>query len=133
LKDVSDRKANRPRKENNSEFQQRVFAFRKGKFELDPLRLVQIRDAPWKGEPRLPDSEVHLAVNRKKAQVVDERGNLRVSQAEQKGLYQILECLPALRYRALDAQLNIQSVDSMGKAGALPDSSLRFGRIERSP
>lgn len=126
LKEIVDRKTNRPRKENNAEFQQRLFGFRAGKFELDPLRLVQISDASWRGEPELPASEVHLAVNRKKAPVVDERGNLRVSQAEQKGLYQILECVAGLRYRALDAQLNIQSVDSVDKPGELPDSSLRF-------
>jgi CRISPR-associated protein Csm5 len=124
LQEVADPKTNAPQKEDNKRLQQRLFAFRDEKFELDPLRLVQIGDASWQGESGLPAAEVYLAVNRKKAPVGDDRGNIRLSQAEQKGLYQILECVPALRFRVLAAQLNIQSVDGVDKAGELP--RLRF-------
>ncbi|HXH02920.1 MAG TPA: RAMP superfamily CRISPR-associated protein [Candidatus Competibacteraceae bacterium] len=125
-----------PEKKGLHEFQGRLFRYREQRLllERDPMRLVQIGDAMWQGEPGLPAAEVHLAVNRKKAPVVDERGRLRASQAEQRGLYQILECVPALHYRAFAARLNIQRVDGMGNAGELPDSGLRFDirRIARA-
>jgi CRISPR-associated protein Csm5 len=113
------------------EFQGRLFRYRhpdRGslRLECDPMRLLQISDAIWHGDSGLPATEVHLAVNRKKAPVVDERGRLRASQAEQKGLYQILECVPAMRYRTFTAQLNIQHVDSVERVGELPDRNLRF-------
>ncbi|MEW5977190.1 MAG: RAMP superfamily CRISPR-associated protein [Acidobacteriota bacterium] len=116
----------RPRTEGNADLQHRLFAYRPGKFELDPLRLVQISDAAWQGDADVPPSEVHFAVNRKKVPVRDERGRLRASQAEQKNLYQILECVAALRHRAFRAQLNIQKVDGVDKPGELPSDDLRF-------
>jgi CRISPR-associated protein Csm5 len=128
LLDSVNRSQAAPERKGLHEFQGRLFHYydRRLFLERDPMRLIQIGDATWHGQPELPASEVHLAVNRKKAPVLDERGNLRRSRAEQKGLYQILECIPALRYRALDAQLNIQSLDRVDKPGELPHSSLRF-------
>jgi len=114
------------------EFQGRLFHYRHPdrsglRLECDPMRLIQIGDATWVGDAGLPTTEVYLAVNRKKERVVDEQGRLRTSQAEQKGLYQILECAPPMRYRAFAAQLNIQHVDGVDGAEELPDRTLRFG------
>ncbi|OIO57143.1 MAG: hypothetical protein COX57_12550 [Alphaproteobacteria bacterium CG_4_10_14_0_2_um_filter_63_37] len=97
--------------------------------DLDPLRLVQVADAPWGGEPGLPAAQIHLAVNRKKAAVKDEKGNLRKSRADT--LYQILECLPAWRYRAFSGQLNLQTVEGLAEKNRqgqrqLPAPHLRF-------
>ncbi|CAH1191515.1 CRISPR system Cms protein Csm5 [Candidatus Nitrotoga sp. BS] len=118
------------RKENNEELQQRLFQYRAGKFELDPMRLVQLSDAAWQGDDGLPATQVHLAVNRKKSVVLNEQGKERKSQAESEGLYQILECVAGWRYRAFSAQLNFQLVDSFSNLhGAnlkLPVKELRL-------
>jgi len=128
LRKIEDRRTHKLRDENNQELQNRLLQYRAGKFELDPMRLVQLADAAWSGEPGLPAAQVHLAVNRKKAPVADASGKLRTSQAEAKDLYQILECVPGLRYRAFCGQLNIQSVDGLGErhSSKLPASALRF-------
>lgn len=117
--------------EKNRELQERLFKYPAGRFELDPMRLLQISDAAWSGEPGIPAAEVYLAVNRKKAPVKDDRGNLRQSLAEQKGPPQMLECVPPWRYRAFKARLNIQRVEGMADKARLPDPALRFdiGRI----
>lgn len=126
LKKVQDN--GKRRDENNMELQYRLFQYRAGKFELDPMRLVQLADAFWTGAPELHTAQVHLAVNRKKAEVKDEHGNVRKSQAESKELYQILECVAAWRYRAFAGQLNVQSVAGVDDGGRkkLPDAMLRF-------
>jgi len=126
LRMVPDPKTGGLRPENNKELQERLFAFQAGKFELDPLRLVQLGDAIWSGQPGLPATEVHFEVNRKKEHVRDEKRSTRQSRAQQRDLYTILECLPALRYRAMSAQLNIQNVDGLSSSGKLPAPDLRF-------
>ena len=117
------------------EFQGRLFKYLNDRsrpvLELDPMRLVQLSDTAWCGEPGLPAAQVHLAVNRKKAPVVDQQGKVRKSQAETRDLYQILECVPGWCYRAFSGQLNLQSVDGLPETGRkgernLPDMSLRF-------
>lgn len=118
------------------EFQGRLFKYLndRGKpvLELDPMRLVQLSDAVWQGEPGMPAAQVHLAVNRKKAPVVDEQGRLRRSRVESgNGPDQILECIPGWRYRAFAGQINLQSVDGIAdqnKKGQrrLPAEDLRF-------
>jgi CRISPR-associated protein Csm5 len=134
LDKINDRK---PAREKNGlhEFQGRVFKYlndrEKPVLELDPMRLVQLSDAGWQGEPGLPAAQVHLAVNRKKAEVKDRQGNVRKSQAESKELYQILECVPGWRCRAFSGQINLQSVDGIAdqnKKGQrrLPVEDLRF-------
>ncbi len=128
---VEDRRTKKRRDENNQELQNRLFKFSPGKFELDPMRLVQLADAAWSGEPGLPAAQVHLAVNRKKVEVKDKQGNVRKSQAESKELYQILECIPGWRYRAFTGQLNLQSVvgvPAIGRNGKpqLPAVNLHF-------
>lgn len=114
--------------ETSLQLQMRLFQYRAGKFELDPMRLVQLADAAWAGESGLPAAQVYLAVNRKKAPVADASGKLRTSQAESKDLYQILECVPGFHYRAFRGQLNIQSVADVGErhASKLPANPLRF-------
>ncbi|MEF3193055.1 MAG: CRISPR-associated protein Csm5 [Halothiobacillaceae bacterium] len=119
------------------EFQGRLFRYYDPQarprlsLELDPMRLVQLADATWCGEPGLPTAQVYFAVNRKKAPVVDAQGRLRKSQAESKDLYQILECVPGMRYRAFTGQINLQSVAGVSeknRAGKrqLPALGLRF-------
>lgn len=106
--------------------QQRLFDYRPGKFELDPMRLVQLSDAGYKDEDGLPGTEVLFAVNRKKEAVFKD-GQELLSQAERGNLYQILESVPALRYRAFTGQLNIQRVEEATAAeGKLPRRDLRW-------
>lgn len=119
--------AHRRGDENNKALQQRLFQYQSGKFELDPLRLVQLADGIRYGESDLPTAQVYLAVNRKKAPVEDEQGRLRQSQAERKDLYQILECVPGWRYRTFSSQINLQCVAGMDKGQrCLPNSALHF-------
>ncbi|MFN3397617.1 MAG: RAMP superfamily CRISPR-associated protein, partial [Sulfurimicrobium sp.] len=114
------------------EFQGRLFRYYdenarpRMALERDPMRLVQLADATWRGEPGLPATQVHLAVNRKKAPVVDEKGMLRKSKADD--LYQILECVSGWHYRAFSGQLNLQSVGGLAQvhANKLPAANLRF-------
>ena len=128
---VEDRRTRKPRDENNQELQTRLFQYRAGKFELDPMRLVQLADAAWCGEDGLPAAQVHLAVNRKKVAVKDQQGNTRKSQAESKELYQILECVSGWHYRAFTGQLNFQVVAGLAEQDRsgnrrLPAANLRF-------
>ncbi len=116
------------------EFQGRLFRYYdenarpRMALERDPMRLVQLADAHWCGEPGLPATQVHLAVNRKKAEVRDKQGNIRKSQAESKDLYQILECVSGGHYRAFSGQLNLQRLDGLGQrhANKLPAADLHF-------
>ncbi|CAK0766221.1 CRISPR-associated protein Csm5 [Gammaproteobacteria bacterium] len=135
LQKVEDRRTKRWRDENNQELQQRLFQYQAGKFELDPLRLVQLADAAWTGESGLPAAQVHLAVNRKKEIVKDKQGVIRKSQAETQELYQILECVSGWRYRAFTGQINLQSVadlDEKDRRGSrqLPAVPFRFDVVQ---
>jgi CRISPR-associated protein Csm5 len=69
---------------------------------------------------------VHFAVNRKRAPVVDERGVLRKSQAD--NLYQILECISPGLYRGFAGNLTLQSLAALANqfTNRLPASDLRF-------
>lgn len=128
LEKVDDQRTGKRRDENNQELQNRLFQYRAGKFELDPMRLVQLADAAWTGEAGLPAAQVHLAVNRKKSEVKDKQGNIRKSQAESKDLYQILECIPGWHYRAFAGQLTVQSLAGLDNrySNKLPAANLRF-------
>lgn len=117
------------------EFQGRLFHYRDAergrlKLELDPLRLVQVADAAWKSDDDLPAGQVHLAVNRKKAPVVDEKGQLRKAMGE--NLYQILECVPAWRYRAFAGQIDVQRLDGARQAQDLPELRYSMQDIARA-
>ncbi|MFZ5534456.1 MAG: RAMP superfamily CRISPR-associated protein [Pseudomonadota bacterium] len=127
LQKVEDRKTQKQRDENSLELQQRLLGYRVGKFENDPFRLLQIGDAAWSAGDDLPAGEVLFAVERKRAPVVDQQGNLRPSRAED--LYQTLECVPASRFRAFSASLVVQDVGRLPDASRpkLPAPDRRFG------
>lgn len=92
--------------------------------ERDPLRLVQLADSHWRADDALPTAQVHLAVNRKKAPVVDQStGQLRRAMGE--NLYQILECVTAWRYRSFVGQVNLQNVNGIGALHELPAADKR--------
>lgn len=128
------RRAEKQMRRSAPHMQQRLFAFSSGKFEHDPLRLVSLSDAPWMSETDLPTTEARLAVNRKRAPVVDAQGWLRKSKADD--LYQILECVPAWRYRAFAGQLSVQSLAALDPRyrDKSPAADLRFdiGRIAQA-
>lgn len=137
LQVVKDYRTGRTNKENNQALQQRLLEFKTGKFELDPLRLVQIADAHWQGEAGLPAAQVCLAVNRKKHPVKEANGQLRKAMGE--NLFQILECVSAWRFRAFAGQLNVQHLDGIAETDhegkrRLPTKNLRFdmARIARA-
>jgi CRISPR-associated protein Csm5 len=88
----------------NGKLQQRLF---EGSFHTDPLRLVRLGDAALR-DPASFATRVQFAVNRKK-QPVQRGGTLVQSQAEQKNLYQLLECLPPFQARAFEGSLSLQS------------------------
>ena len=106
--------------------QQRLFRFSPGQFQLDPFRLLSLSDASWVGESEVPATQARLAVNRKKAPVVDAQGALRKSKADE--LYQLLECIPGWHYRAFTGQITVQSVAGLDHRhnDKLPAANLRF-------
>ena len=110
------------------EFQGRLFQYRdpeRGKLvlEQDPLRLIQLGDAPRKATQILPTTQIYLAVNRKKSPVIDEKGTLRQAMGE--NLYQILECVPAFYAQGFNGQMTIQHIE-LNAPNKLPSRSLRF-------
>ncbi|NEX22442.1 CRISPR-associated protein Csm5 [Thiorhodococcus mannitoliphagus] len=107
----------------NLKLQQRLFQYRPGKFELDPMRLIRISDA-MANDPEATVTQVRFAVNRKKTEV-RVGGKLVDSQAEQRGLYQLLECLSPLQARGFRAQLSIQATGGVA-SNHWPDANLRF-------
>lgn len=109
--------------ERNRDLQNRLFDFRPGKFELDPMRLIRLGDAPLRNGIDLP-TEVLFALNRKK-RPVEKNGTEVQSRAEQQGLYQLLECLPPLFDRPFAGTLTVQDLDQVGNERNTP--RLRFG------
>lgn len=132
LKLVEDWRTGKKRKENNQELQQRLFQFGPGKFELYPLRLLQISDGIWNQQDLLPTSQVLFKVNRKKELKRDKDGKEIFSQVQKnsnKGNLEILlECIPSWRYRAFSGQLGLQQLNQLPPAvtGKLPKNDLRF-------
>lgn len=114
------------------DLQGRLFGYRdpeRGRLqlELDPLRLVQLGDAGWRGPDDWPAGQIHLAVNRKKEPVKDKHG--REVPAMGENLYQILECVPAWRVRAFRATLNLQRVEAAGLHRGLPAQRFSMPQI----
>ena len=85
-----------------------------GKFDTDPLRLLSIGDARWNSMDDLTGSEIRFAVNRRK-KISEKDGRLVQSMAEQKGLYQLLECVMPMRCRALETTLNLHHPETVVK------------------
>ena len=120
------RRAERQMRHSAPHMQQRLFQFSPGQFQLDPFRLLSLSDASWVGESEVPATQARLAVNRKKAPVVDAQGALRKSKADD--LYQLLECIPGWHYRAFAGQLTVQSLAGLDNRhnNKLPAADLRF-------
>ena len=97
--------------EDSRKLQQRLFSY--GGFETDPMRLVHVEDAMSSGgratDDLIADTVIVFAVNRKKRKITNEAGREVRSQAEQKGLYQTLEVVPALRWRAFRGGLRLHA------------------------
>jgi len=104
-------------KENNKMLQQRLFGFRAGKFELDPMRLIHLSDAHWTANQTLPKTQICMTVNRKKQRVLDDNGNERPSQSESnKNLNKLLESVQPFHLRAFSATLNLQQTENLSLA-----------------
>ncbi|WP_198321514.1 MULTISPECIES: RAMP superfamily CRISPR-associated protein [Methylococcus] len=121
--------ARAPERKGLHEFQGRLLRYRdlqtgKQRLELDPLRLVHLSDSAWRESSGLTATAVHLAVNRKKTPVKDEKGQLRKAMGE--NLYQILECVSPWRYRAFSGQLNLYRLDALPRQELLPSPEFRY-------
>ena len=113
--------------ERSQQLQQRLFDYRG--FETDPMRLVHLADAMIAAsrttDDLAMDTAVMFAVNRKKRKVTGRDGREVRSQAEQKGLYQTLEVVPALRWRAFRGGLTIHRTGPH-HSRKLPRADLRW-------
>lgn len=89
---------NYPAKTSNRQLQEDLLKY-KGIPE-DPLRLLKVGDATYQHPDALHGLEIRFAVNRKN------KASKEKSMAETKGLYQLLECLPAHRSRSLNFDLS---------------------------
>ena len=108
----------------NQELQQHLFKYSIRELHKDPMRLVSIADAQGCGTQELPSSRICFAVNRKKHPVqVD--GKTIQSKAEQKGLYQLLECIPGFSDYLLNGSINFQT-NLDGYEDQLPDKDLHW-------
>lgn len=105
----------------NRKLQENIF---QGKFHTDPMRLVRLGDASPVEDQHMP-TQVFFALNRKK-RPVEKNGTLVQSQAEQKGLYQLLECLPPMHPRAFAGTLVIQELGGIERSDKTPRR--RFSR-----
>lgn len=112
------------RDEKNRDLQQRLFQYSMRELHKDPMRLVSVADAHGMSAVELPVSEICFAVNRKK-HPVKVNGKAVRSQAEQRGLYQLLECIPAFCHESFPGTINFQSALS-GHDDKLPVESLRW-------
>jgi CRISPR-associated protein Csm5 len=95
------------RNKRNQDLQQDLL---EGSFHTDPLRLISLSDAHWQGDSHLPAQAVNFAVNRKRKPVLL-NGRLVQSQAEQKGLCQLLECVAPIAYQSLHGSLTLHNTD----------------------
>ena len=106
---LEDREKSLEPRQRSSQLQQRLFSYEG--FETDPMRLVHVEDAMGSGgratDDFTADTAIVFAVNRKKRKIINDHGQEVRSQAEQKGLYQTLEVVPALRWRAFRSGLRL--------------------------
>ncbi|MCC6134112.1 MAG: RAMP superfamily CRISPR-associated protein [Candidatus Contendobacter sp.] len=108
--------------ERSLALQQRLFRY--DRFEQDPLRLIHLMDAVFMDEVGV-GSELRFAVNRRRKAPKPGDSSTK-SQAEQRDLYQLLECVPAARYRVFAGQLTVQQVDQFNDDQRLPALPLRW-------
>ena len=113
--------------ETSQRLQQRLFGYRR--FDSDPMRLVHLADAMSAASRTTDglamDTAVMFAVNRKKRKITGRDGREVRSQAEQKGLYQTLEVVPALRWRAFRGGLTIHRT-GLHHGQKLPGANLHW-------
>jgi len=109
-----------PPHKRNRPLQEKLFRYRK--FDLDPMRLVQVGDAWDRTAPDTYATEARYAVNRKREAVFKD-GRELTAQAER--LRQVLECVPPLRPRGFTGLLGVQNVDDISSP-KLPDPNLRW-------
>lgn len=115
--------------ERNQELQKRLFNYRD--MHQDPLRLIHIGDASYNPTQEIKQDsgkEVRFAVNRAK-KIKHKNGRQLQSQAEEKGLYQLLECLNGMNPSAFELQLSLQTPQNIANLKAqnkLPDSQLQW-------
>lgn len=126
---LSQENAGRERRdrERSRELQQRLFGYRG--FETDPMRLVHVADAMSTrhstADDLATDTAVTFAVNRKRRRITGKDGREVRSQAERKGLYQTLEVVPPMRWRAFRGGLTLNRSD-LSDARRLPRTDLRW-------
>lgn len=121
LDGLNDGKSTRHRK--HRDMQEELF---QGDFHTDPMRLVAIGDAGWKGSADKPACQVQFAVNRKRKPVVKD-GILVQSQAEASNLYQLLECVSPHHYQSFTGSLNMHNTQSVGQDNRkLPKQQLHW-------
>ncbi len=117
------------RGERNRDIQQRLFGYTMRDLHQDPMRLIQVGDCAWQGPDELNSAEILFTVNRKK-QPVMKHGREVSSQAEQRNLYQMLECAAPFRFRAFQGLLNISDLAGFDERGdKLPRFQFSFGEI----
>ena len=119
-------------REKSRELQQRLFSYRD--FPADPMRLVHVADAMRSSAREAEDAisldtAVMFAVNRKKRRIVGKDGGEVRSQAERKGLYQTLEVIPALRWRAFRGGLTLHRPGPIDHE-RLPTTDLRWSAAD---
>jgi CRISPR-associated protein Csm5 len=109
--------------EKSLALQQRLFRY--DRFEQDPMRLVQLADALFQDGEGV-GSELRFAVNRRRKPPKPGERSAQ-SQAEQRGLYQLLECVPAARFRAFAGRLTVQRLEGVTDSRIrLPAADLRW-------
>lgn len=113
--------------QQNQALQESLF---EGKFATDPMRLVSVGDARWTGKDATPGNEIRFAVNRQRKPKEGQR--LQQSMAEEKGLYQILECVSSLQPRCLTTTLNLHKPQALSNRhnDKLPKSELQWSARE---
>ena len=98
-------------RDRDRKLQQRLFRYQD--FAADPMRLIHLSDAMWADEEKTgevaAETAIAFAVNRRKRRVVKDGVEVR-SQAERKGLHQLLEVVPALCWRGFRGQLTLHGV-----------------------
>lgn len=111
------------KEEANQRLQKRLFEYRE--FEQDPMRLMQLMDASFLNREDV-GSELCFAVNRSR-NVTRTENNFDENLMKQRGLYQLLECVPAARFRVFDGRLTLlQSECITDSRHHLPVTNLRW-------
>lgn len=111
----SDIQSLKPNQRNNA-LQKELF---KGSFASDPMRLISLADANV-SQNKVFQSEIRFAVDHKKKQVLKNGQEL-----EANAPYQLLECLPPMRYRNFQSSLNVQDLQGLSGKNT-PDTKLRW-------